>query len=158
MVSDPGYGEEVTATRGLVRPVGAADPDVVLALPAIRDSVGIARQMVLAVGDRAGIDDERNADIAIAVSEACANVVAHAYGDDEEDPGDLWLEAWLEPERMVLLVRDEGPGFAPRYSDDRGGLGLGLPLMIAIADEVTFRRGEDGANEVLLAFAVESPA
>ena len=154
-MSEPEYSEEVTATRRIARPVGAADPDVVLVLPAIRDSVGIARQMVLAVGDRAGIDDERNADIAIAVSEACANVVAHAYGADDEDPGELWLEAWLEPERMVLLVRDDGPGFAPRYSDERGGLGLGLPLMIAIADEVTFRRSEDGANEVMLSFAVE---
>ena len=157
-MTDRGYGEEVTAPRRLVRPAGTADPDVVLALPAVRDSVGIARQMVLAVGDRAGIEDERNADIAIAVSEACANVVAHAYGDDEEAPGDLWLEAWLEPERMVLLVRDEGPGFAPRYSDDRGGLGLGLPLMIAIADEVTFRSGEDGSNEVVLSFDVEPRA
>lgn len=151
------HDEEMTAIRGAIRASGRDEADVVLALPAVRDSVGVARQMVLAVGDRAGVDDERNADIAIAVSEACANVVAHAYGGDDAE-GQLWLEARLEPGWMVILVRDEGTGFAPRYSDDRGGLGLGLPLMIAIADEVTFRRGEDGANEVRLAFATGARA
>lgn len=128
------------------------DADVLLRLPAVRGSVGVARQLVLGLGDHLGLDDDRGGDIAIAVSEACANSVMHAYPN--EVAGQVELLAWLSPGSLVVAIRDSGAGISPRIENERAGLGLGLPLMIAIADQVLFHRDNGGIQEVRMRFEV----
>lgn len=126
-----------------------AMPDVELLMPAVRESVSIARQAVCGVGDALMLEDARLADIALAVTEACTNVVMHAYPDRS---GDYELRLWIQPHRVLITVRDHGEGVTPRMPDAKAGLGLGLPLMLAVCDEVTFARGTDGSTEVRLTF------
>ena len=52
-----------------------------------------------------------------------------------------------------MAVRDHGRGISPRVESPAAGLGLGLPLMLAIGDEVSFSSDGEGATEVRIAFS-----
>jgi anti-sigma regulatory factor (Ser/Thr protein kinase) len=134
--------------------VSGERPDVELVVPADAESVVLARQMVRGIVDVLGWGDESRTDISIAVTEACTNVVLHAYPEGED--GEYQVRAWLEPDRLVVTVRDEGQGFSPRMPAPAAGLGLGLPLMLAIGDEVSFSSDGEGATEVRMTFSPSS--
>lgn len=127
----------------------ASEPHVELTLPAEPESVVLARQMVRGITDALGWDEEVRNDVAIAVTEACTNAVLHAYPDGG---GEYDVRAWVEPERLVVAVRDRGQGIAPRVVSPAAGLGLGLPLMLAIGDEVSIASDADGATVVRISF------
>jgi serine/threonine-protein kinase RsbW len=101
-----------------------------LELAAEADNVPLVRHALRGLLEASGISDERTADIALAVTEACANAVLHAYHDGT---GTLEVAAELAPGgRLFVIVRDYGSGMAPRV--DSPGLGVGLPVMAAIAE------------------------
>ena len=127
-----------------------SEPDVELTLPAEPESVVLARQMVRGLIDVLGWSEESRNDISIAVTEACTNAVLHAYPDGD---GEYDVCAWVAPERLVVAVRDHGGGISPRVESPAAGLGLGLPLMLAIGDEVSFSSDGEGATEVRIAFS-----
>jgi anti-sigma regulatory factor (Ser/Thr protein kinase) len=52
----------------------------------------------------------------------------------------------------VVAVRDRGRGIVPSVTSPAAGLGLGLPLMLAIGDEVNFSN-DDGVTEVRMTFS-----
>lgn len=132
------------------RSVNGSDPHVELTLLADPESVVLARQMVRGLVDFLGWDDASRNDVSIAVTEACTNAVQHAY---PEGIGEYVVRAWVDDERLVVAVRDEGQGITPRVETASAGLGLGLPLMLAIGDEVTFSSDAHGATEVRLVFS-----
>ena len=84
----------------------------------------------------------------LAVTEACSNVVVHAYADDA--PGPLEVLATLDDDTLTVVVRDEGPGIAPH--PDSPGLGLGLPLIASLAESVQLGRDEQERTEVCMTF------
>jgi serine/threonine-protein kinase RsbW len=127
-------------------------PAVRLTVPARAESVPVVRQALSGLGQALGLDDSLIDDIKIAVTEACTNVVIHAYRDGE---GPLEVRAWPQEGRLLVIVRDEGGGFAPRAETSSPGLGLGLPLIAALSEEMRITTGEDGANEVHMLFDVE---
>jgi anti-sigma regulatory factor (Ser/Thr protein kinase) len=135
--------------------VTGPDAHVELVLPAEAESVVVARQMVRGLIDVLGWDDTSRNDISIAVTEACTNAVVHAYPDGA---GEYAVRAWVEPERLVVAVRDQGQGIAPRLDSRAAGLGLGLPLMLAISDEVAFTSDGEGATEVRMSFSPDAPS
>lgn len=128
--------------------------DVELILPAEPESVGLARQMVRGILDSLGWSEESRTDISIAVTEACTNSVLHAYPDGTDDR-EFEVHAWVEPESLVVAVRDHGQGITPRVPSPAAGLGLGLPLMLAIGDEVVFAT-DGGVTEVRMTFSPAS--
>ncbi len=130
------------------------DPHVELVLPADPESVVVARQMVRGLIDVLDWDDASRNDVSIAVTEACTNAVLHAYPDGA---GEYAVKAWVEPDRLVIAVRDQGRGITPRLDSGAAGLGLGLPLMLAISDEVAFTRDGEGATEVRMVFSPDAP-
>jgi anti-sigma regulatory factor (Ser/Thr protein kinase) len=83
------------------------------------------------LADAAQSDLER---IRLAVTEACANVVRHAYPDD---PGMLDVGACVGPEVVRIVVRDCGVGVTedPEPRPVASG-GMGLPLIDMLADRV----------------------
>lgn len=111
-----------------------------LTLPAIVESVPTARRAVVEAARAAGASERALADVALAVSEACTNVVEHAYRE-QETPGTLSLSADLHGTAFEVVVSDEGSGVRPR--DDSPGLGMGMALMAAVADGVQI--DHDGA-------------
>jgi serine/threonine-protein kinase RsbW len=81
--------------------------------------------------------------VSLAVTEACTNVVRHAY---PETPGVLALSAWADDDHLVVEVLDDGVGIDGVANAEPGtGLGLGLPLMYQLAD-TTIRSGDRGTH------------
>lgn len=129
--------------------------DLDLTIAARPESVTVARQAVSGLADAFAWNAAFVADLKIAVSEACSNVVAHAYVDDDA-PGPLILRAWVEDTTLVVRIIDEGKGITPTLSKG-AGLGLGLPLMAALSDEVQMKSPAGGPTEVTMTFSLVPP-
>jgi serine/threonine-protein kinase RsbW len=126
--------------------------DVELTLPARAENVAIVRHAIGALGEAIEIDAQTLSDIRLAVTEACTNVVVHAYPDGHEGP--LEVVATLSAEQLTVVVRDEGKGIAART--DSPGLGLGLPLIASLAEAVQLGHGEDRRTEVCMTFSLNN--
>jgi anti-sigma regulatory factor (Ser/Thr protein kinase) len=100
-------------------------------------SVRIARNAVarLARDLRVSVDD-----VKIAVSEAVANAVIHAYRDG--DPGEIRAGARHERGRLLVTVADDGIGMTPNPGNP--GLRLGIPLITKLCADVRFTSSDDG--------------
>jgi len=103
------------------------------------EASGLARMRAAVVGfaRECGIDDPSR--VALAVSEAMTNVVLHAYLNSEV--GDMRIVACDKPDRLVVVVRDYGDGMRPRT--DSPGLGMGLPLITQMADELQIEAAQE---------------
>lgn len=123
-----------------------------LTLPAVAASVPEARRQVVALAERVGASSAIVADVALAVSEACTNVVLHAYREHEA-PGLLHLEAHERDGMLEVVVADEGGGLHPR--DDSPGLGMGMALMAAVASGLQLDH-DGAATRVHLSFELRS--
>lgn len=126
-------------------------PVLELALPARAENVAIVRHAFGALGEACEVDEQTLADLRLAVTEACTNVVVHAYPDGQEGP--LEVQAALAGQHLTVVVRDEGEGIGPR--PDSPGLGLGLPLIASLADTVQLGRDEEGRTEVRMGFSLD---
>jgi serine/threonine-protein kinase RsbW len=131
-----------------------AKADVELAMPARAENVAIVRHAIGALGEAIEIDAQTLSDIRLAVTEACTNVVVHAYPDGREGP--LEVMATLGGEELTVVVRDEGKGIAART--DSPGLGLGLPLIASLAERVELGHDERARTEVRMTFSLNGPA
>ena len=101
-------------------------------------TVTLARAAVAGID---GLTAAAHVALAIAVTEACANVVAHAYvGADV--PGHLEVRAWKAGTDVIVEVADAGRGMVPHL--DHPGLGLGLPMIAQVTDAVELRSEHRG--------------
>jgi serine/threonine-protein kinase RsbW len=123
-------------------------PRVRLELTSRPESARLVRSISTAAGEALGFDPELLSDVNTAVSEACNNVIQHAYGDD---PGPFSVDFALAPEGLEVLVRDYGRGIR-QAAPEHDGLKVGLALMTAVADRAEFLRAPDGGTEVRLCF------
>jgi serine/threonine-protein kinase RsbW len=123
-------------------------PDIELALPARAANIAVVRHAFGALGEAFAVDEETLSNIRLAVTEACTNVVVHAYPDGREGP--LEVLATLRDEKLEVVVRDEGPGITPRA--DSPGLGLGLPLIVSLTESVQLSRDREERTEVRMTF------
>ena len=128
----------------------SASPDLVLSLPARAENVAVVRHAFGGLGEVMGVPEQLLSDIKLAVTEACTNVVIHAYPDGE---GPMEVRAALGDEELSVIVRDEGRGVVPRA--DSPGLGLGLPLIATLAESLELGTGDDDATEVRMTFRIE---
>jgi serine/threonine-protein kinase RsbW/stage II sporulation protein AB (anti-sigma F factor) len=120
------------------------------------ESVSEIRQAVVDFAWASGITDARTHDIGLAVSEAVSNAVVHAYRRHAQ-PGAVYVSARVEGGWIELVVVDDGIGIAPR--SDSPGLGLGLPLINRLADQVELRRRPDAdGTELWMRFRMSRPA
>ena len=125
-----------------------------LELAAEADNVPLVRLALRGLLEASGISDERTADVALAVTEACANAVLHAY---HADTGSFEVGAELVPGgRLVVIVRDHGSGMAPRV--DSPGLGVGLPVMAAIAEALEIDSPDGSGTVVRMIFDLDTDA
>ena len=134
-------------------PVGATPSPVRLAVPAHARNIAVVRRALEAIAEELALPRRLVEDMRLAVTEACTNVVRHAYGDDEADHGSAMRVELLPHEQgMRVIVEDRGRGLSP--SPDRGGPGLGLPLIAAVTTELEVTHGaDDRGSRVAMAFA-----
>jgi serine/threonine-protein kinase RsbW len=105
-----------------------------LALAAMADNVPLVRHALRGLLEASGVADDRLSDITLAVTEACANAVLHAYAKEQRGIFEVSARLTDDGGGLEVAVRDHGAGMAPRV--DSPGLGVGLPVMAAIADSL----------------------
>ena len=135
--------------RATPRWADAQATDIRLSLPAEAGNVPVARHAVGGLAGPLGLPEELVHRVRLAVTEACTNVVRHAYADGD-DARVLELRVRTIREGLQVEVRDGGSGIAPHASS--ASLGLGLPLMASVSDSLRIFRDRDGTNVVAMWF------
>lgn len=120
----------------------------VLQLPRRPESVPEAREFVHSAAVDSDLPENRTADLLIAVSEACSNVVAHADGSAQ-----MRVEVHTDDERLKIVVADDGQGFVVNGhlempAPDAAG-GRGLALMELLCDDVAVETSDHGTRITL---------
>ncbi len=129
-------------------------PNVSLTLSNQAENVLLVREALSGMAETVGVDAIDLNDIRTAVTEACNNVVLHAYEGGE---GPLQLELYVNAETVEVVVRDHGTGIKPHIrSDEEAALGIGLSIIQALAPRVEFKDVEGGGTEVRMEFATPS--
>ncbi len=125
-------------------------PDMELALTAQAENIAVVRYALGGLAEAFAVPEPKLSDIRLAVTEACANVVVHAYPDGHYGP--MEVVASKHEDTLTVLVRDWGRGIGPR--PDSPGLGLGLSLIAALADSVQLAHGDIEHTEVRMTFSL----
>ena len=123
-------------------------------VPAVAENVAPLRHAVVNLATGAGAEEDVRTDLALAVGEACANVVVHAYPPG--DVGPLIVHATIAGSEITVVVIDQGQGMTPR--PDSPGLGLGLPLIANLSDRLEIQDGPEGVGTQLeMVFSLVRP-
>jgi serine/threonine-protein kinase RsbW len=123
-----------------------ATPALSLSLPAQPVNVAVIRQALTGVAESLEISAAVLADINMAVTEACTNVILHAYPDGS---GRVEVDVCPNGRRVDVVVRDNGAGFMPRPVQKETSWRLGLPLIAALSDGLEVTRGDGGNGTVV---------
>jgi anti-sigma regulatory factor (Ser/Thr protein kinase) len=114
-------------------------------LPARAENVAVVRHAIAGLAEEIGMDEAGVADLKTVVTEACMNVVVHAY---EGSPGPLFVEARPDGAGLTVVVRDSGVGIRPRPETEPSSLRLGLSLIAALSGSFTFSGGLNRGTEI----------
>jgi serine/threonine-protein kinase RsbW len=113
--------------------------DLTWCLPRQAATVSMARRLLDIALHLIGVAEDCRADLALAVTEACANAVRHAHG-----ASDYQIIVSADRDRCVVEVTDRGAGAdherlragSECFPQDLAGRGRGLPLIRACMDTV----------------------
>jgi serine/threonine-protein kinase RsbW len=117
-----------------------------MSLPANAENVAVVRHALAGLAETIGMDEPGIADLKTVVTEACMNVVVHAY--PEGQPGPLEVEALPDRDGLTVAVRDHGMGIRPRTDGERSSLRLGLTLIAALSSSFEIKGGVDRGTEI----------
>jgi anti-anti-sigma factor len=127
-------------------------------LPAEATRLARVRRAVAAWAQACGLPEEMTEDLQLALGEALANAVEHAYQGSAD--GECAWSLERDPDGSVrVCVQDFGAWRPP--PEDRGHRGRGLELISALGDEVDVRRTDDGGADgtgTTVRFRVPAPA
>lgn len=126
-----------------------------LQVPSSTENLALIREFVVSVGAQAGLDEGEIPKLELAVDEACANVIEHAYGHDVSK--DVTVRVKFDETALRISVIDEGRGFDPGHLPDadvdrliheRKSGGLGVRLIRTLMDEVEYQIVPGQKNEL----------
>ena len=112
-----------------------------LVIQSIPDELRLARGWLSDHARASGFSDREVRDLALVVSEACANVIEHAYRGEPNHPIDLHLT--IDETKLLLLVHDLGVPFnvgdyRPPDLDAPQEGGYGVFIIRNLMDEVEY--------------------
>jgi anti-sigma regulatory factor (Ser/Thr protein kinase) len=124
-----------------------------LSFPARAQYLILARLALAGVARAVPMGEEALADLKLAVTEACANVVKHAY-ENPDAGGIVRLSITAETDAIAIEVEDDGVGPPAGVAgidagDGARGHGMGLAIIAAVASDVNLRRKDAGGGTVL---------
>ena len=97
------------------------------------------------------LSEDETADVVLAVDEAAANAVRHAYGPGTS--GVVELTLWTEPGTLCVEIVDHGnwrpPATPTPVGDDTADRGRGIPLMNTMSDAVLIAYDARGSRVLL---------
>lgn len=124
-----------------------------IAFPGRFSSLNEIRNYYTQAAKEAQLDNQSIYDIQLAVDEAAANIIDHAYGG--EDKGEIECSYYAQPGKLEVIMRDHGEPFdpgkikSPDLESDishRKQGGLGLHFMKSLMDSVEFSFNGQGGN------------
>ena len=122
-----------------------------LCIPARPEYIAVARLALSGLAELRELSDATLADVKLAVTEACSNSVRHAYRDGREGTVEITFD--LQPDRLVVEVSDDGPGFdaaATDGEDSESAEGArGLAIIRSLSDELVLGKRASGAGSRL---------
>ena len=119
-------------------PKRVTTPTIRLELQSRPESLTLVRAMLAGLATPLALDPELLGDVKTAVSEACNNVVIHAYPDQ---PGPLRVDLALDGGGIGRTAPAEGP------------MSVGLALIRTLAEHAEVRDAPGGGTEVRMTFA-----
>jgi anti-sigma regulatory factor (Ser/Thr protein kinase) len=127
-------------------------PNVRLSLVNTAENVVVIRAVLSGLAECSGVGADDLSDIRTAVTEACNNVVLHAYGG-ERGPLDVAIE--LGDDTMRVLVRDRGIGIGEHAGEQKseGDMGIGLHVIRTLARTVELDEPPGGGTRVSMELA-----
>jgi serine/threonine-protein kinase RsbW len=131
---------------------------------ALFDSLAAISEFVTRAAEAAGLDARAVYAVQLAVDEACANIIEHAYGG--KGRGDIECTCRVNENGLTVILRDYGRPFNPTsvpepdlYAslEDRKIRGLGLYFIRQLMDQVRFEFTADSGNVLTMVKRKESP-
>lgn len=126
-----------------------------LDVPSTTQNLAMIREFVTRVAAQAGFSEVEVGQLELAVDEACANVIEHAYGDDNTKQ--VMVRAIFDEDTLRIHVIDTGKGFDPTQVPEqelkdliakRRTGGLGMRLIKTLMDEVHYDIEPGKRNEL----------
>jgi serine/threonine-protein kinase RsbW len=126
-----------------------------LQVPSSTENLALIREFVTTIGRQAQLEEADISNLELAVDEACANVIEHAYGHDITK--EVVVRAKFDDESLRISVIDEGRGFDPnnvkqdpveQLIHERKSGGLGIRLIKRLMDEVSYEIVPGQKNEL----------
>jgi serine/threonine-protein kinase RsbW len=126
-----------------------------LKVPSSTANLALIREFVTSIGRQARMSDEDISQLELAVDEACANVIEHAYGHDISK--EVIIRAIFDEDEVRISVIDTGHGFDPEKLNTetlkelvsrRKSGGLGIRLIKSLMDEVSYEIIPGQKNEL----------
>jgi serine/threonine-protein kinase RsbW len=140
------------------------DTPKTVTFPARFDSLAVIGELVTRAAEAAGLDARAVYAVQLAVDEACANIVEHAYGG--EGRGDIECTCIVNKNGLTVILRDYGRPFDPTSIpepdlcaslEDREIGGLGLYCIRQLMDKVRFEFTPDSGNVLTMVKRKEVP-
>jgi serine/threonine-protein kinase RsbW len=127
------------------------DPIITMTMASEDENVLLVREALVGMAQALDLDALTIEDVLTAVTEACNNVVLHAY---PRGTGPLQFELRARDDAIEAIVRDHGVGIRPRLRSSRSQIaGIGIPVIQSLAQRVQFGRpASDGGTEVRMEF------
>ena len=126
-----------------------------LHVPSSTENLAMIRDFIANLGTMAGLSETEGMKLVLAVDEACANVVEHAYGMDNSK--EVKVRAVLDDDKIQIDIVDTGNSFDPggirqlnleELVAQRKNGGLGLRLIKSIMDDVHYKIVPGEKNEL----------
>ncbi len=126
-----------------------------LQVPSSPENLLMIRAFVAQVGEQAGLDEADVESLELAVDEACANVIEHAYANDCSQ--ELTVQAVFDENEIRIGIVDVGRGFdpsavpsedLPKLVAERRSGGLGLRIIRSLMDQVRYEIEPGTKNEL----------
>ena len=126
------------------------NPTVELTIPVMPDMELLATQTSAAVAKHMNLDDEKTAEINMALSEACINAFEHS-----ESKSEVEIHFRISDDSLVIQVTDSGKGFDKSKVDipnieekisSNYKRGWGLKLIEELMDTVKFDSSDEGTT------------
>lgn len=135
--------------------MAAIEKKFTLKFPSSTENLALVREFVSGIGRQSKMSEADIAQLELAVDEACANVIEHAYGHDVSK--EVIIRAVFDDEKVRISVIDTGCGFDPtkvelpsleQLVSQRKSGGLGIRLIRSLMDDVSYEIIPGQKNEL----------
>jgi anti-sigma regulatory factor (Ser/Thr protein kinase) len=128
------------------------EKEINLTIPMIPDMEIAASRTAEAVAEVMELDEDKTAEVSMALIEACLNSFEHSHSEDRK----VFITFRVQDEELTIILRDNGTGFDPGSVEEpdiveklKPGIskrGWGLKLMEKMMDSLVIDSGPDGTK------------